>query len=68
MSDVTLDSDAVDDALGELESLMRAGEQAMNHEEVRPSSAIMATSGKNAYRTLVEAHPDYDLNKGGSDE
>lgn len=63
---VEFDADAVDQALEELEDAMKAGEYSLNHGEVRPSTVNMAHRARDAYRTLVEAHPDYELT--GEDE
>lgn len=48
------------EAIELLEDVMSAGERALSHDEVRPSSHMMATKGSDAYEKLVKAHPDYD--------
>lgn len=58
---VELPTDAVDEALKELETAMRQSEMTLSHDEVRPSAHMTAMASKDAYRLLVEAHPDYDL-------
>lgn len=58
---VELDADAVDEALERLEAAMAAGERSLSHKEARPSTVTMAHSARDAYRTLVESHPDYEL-------
>lgn len=66
-SHVELDREAVDDALEQLESAMKAGKMALSHDEVRPSTDQCARRARDGYNTLVEAHPDYDLVEGGSE-
>lgn len=60
-SKVAIDSEAVDEALESLEDAMSAGEMAMQHAEIRPSTTRLAQEAREAYRTLVQAHPDYRL-------
>lgn len=65
MSDsVSLDANAVDDVLDDLEDAMEAAEVAHSHDDIRPSVVRMGQEIKTAYRTLVEEHPDYELNRG----
>lgn len=59
--EVLLDRKAVEFVLEMLEDVMGAGNGALSHDEVRPSSHEMATKGKEAYQMLVEAHPEYEL-------
>lgn len=65
---VELPVEAVDKVLKELETGQRQGEISLSHDEVRPSVHMMAMACQDAYRALVEAHPDYELVKGGSAE
>jgi hypothetical protein len=58
---VCLDAESVESVLELLEEVMQAGKRTLSHDEVRPSSHMMATKGRDAYRELVQAHPDYDL-------
>jgi uncharacterized protein (UPF0371 family) len=63
-TDITLiSSESLEEVFELLEDSMNHAETHLSHEEVRPSGYIMATNAKKAYRTLVEAHPDYELNK-----
>lgn len=63
MSDDTVELDAalVEVALEQLENAQQYGETAMSHDEVRTSTAMLATATQGAYRALVKAHPDYEL-------
>ena len=61
---IELDGDAVEDVLEHLESAMQDAEIALSHDEVRPSTHRCAHAACDAYRTLVEAHPDYQLTEG----
>lgn len=61
---VELPTSEVDTALEELEQAMQDGEAAMSHDTVRPSTHRLANQTRDAYRTLVEAHPDYELTEG----
>lgn len=63
---VELPTDAVDKVLKELETGQRQGEISLSHNEVRPSVHMMAMACRDAYRQLVEAHPDYELVEGRS--
>jgi len=58
---VELDASDVDEALEDLEIVMQNAETHLSHEEVRPSGHIMAVKARDAYDTLVEAHPFYEL-------
>lgn len=58
---VEIDAEALEDVLEELESAMEAGKTTLSHDTVRPSAALCATNAREAYRTLVTAHPDYEL-------
>jgi hypothetical protein len=58
---VELDASEVDDALEDLEIVMENAETHLSHEEVRPSAHIMAVKARDAYDSLVEAHPFYEL-------
>lgn len=68
MSDVELDEEAVDDALEALEDAMEAGQTAASHDEIRPSTIMMAEASQEAYRLLVNAHPDYELEEPDQDD
>ena len=61
---VELDAEALDEALEDLEKAMKAGESTLNHEKVRPSAVAMAHSARDAYKKLIDAHPDYQLTEG----
>lgn len=61
---VELPKDVVDDVIKELETGMRNGKKAHSHDELRPSTIMMAKAHKDAYRTLIKAHPDYKLSDG----
>lgn len=67
-SQVTLDAEVVDDTLEDLERAMKFGELSLSHDEVRPSTATLARATRDAYETLVEAHPGYDLTEGADGE
>lgn len=58
---VSMDSELVEDALAQLEDAQKHGKRALSHEEVRPSTALTAERAKDAYKLLVNAHPDYEL-------
>ena len=62
-SEVVVNRHALLEAIELLEDVMGAGKRALSHDEVRPSSHMMATKGREAYQTLVEAHPDYELSE-----
>lgn len=64
---VALPDEDVDEALEDLEDAMAAGERTLGHDEVRPSATMLAHRTRDAYRTLVEAHPRYQLQEGGDD-
>lgn len=58
---VELPREAVRRVIKELETGMRQGETAHEHDEVRPSTAMMAMAHKEAYQALIRAHPDFEL-------
>lgn len=60
---IELPKDAVEQIIKELETGMRQGEIAHNHEEIRPSTAMMANAHRDAYRVLIQNHPEYELSK-----
>lgn len=61
-TDITLiDSEAIEEVLELLEDSMKHGETYMSHDEVRFTGHIMANNAQSAYKTLVKAHPDYEL-------
>jgi hypothetical protein len=60
---VELDADGVEEVMSLLEDLMDNSETALAHDEIRPTTALMANDGRAAYRTLVAAHPDYELQR-----
>jgi hypothetical protein len=61
---VELPKDAVQSVIKALETGMRNGETAHEHDEIRPSSVMMAKAHKDAYQALIGAHPDYELQTG----
>lgn len=65
---VELPNDAVEQVIQELETGMRQAETHLNHEEIRPSGHMMAMAFKDAYRELIQAHPEYEYVEGGSDD
>jgi len=65
---VELPVETVDAVFDALESAMHAGKRSLAHDDVRPSTAQCAHGARDAYRELVTAHPDYELQTGGSDE
>lgn len=65
---VEIDSEEVDKALETLEEAMRAGERSLSHDEVRPSTHMLAKRTRDAYKILVDAHVDYEFVEGGNDE
>jgi hypothetical protein len=61
-TDITLiESEALDVVLELLEDSMKHGETYLTHDQVRFTGHIMANNAQEAYETLVEAHPDYEL-------
>jgi uncharacterized protein (UPF0371 family) len=56
-----IESKAIEEVIELLEDSMKHGETHLSHDEVRLSGHIMATNVKTAYKTLIEAHPDYEL-------
>lgn len=56
-----IESEALGEVIELLEDSMEHGETYLSHDEVRPSGHIMATNARSAYKTLIEAHPDYEL-------
>lgn len=64
---VALTRDAVEDALEQLEEAMDAAETTLTHDEVRPSAHLSAHRLADAYAALVEAHPEYELERGGGE-
>lgn len=63
-TDITIiDSEALEEVIELLEDSMKHGETHLSHDKVRFTGHIMATNAKAAYKTLIEAHPDYELEK-----
>jgi len=57
---VKLDEDRVDEVLETLEDGQQHAKRTASHDKVRPSAMLMGKKIKEAYRELVEAHPNYD--------
>lgn len=56
-----IDYEELEKVIELLEDSMKHGETYLSHEEVRFTGHIMANNAREAYETLVEAHPDYEL-------
>lgn len=61
---VELPKEAVEQVIDELEHGMQAGKRAHSHDDIRPSTMQMADYHKTAYQTLIDAHPEYELQEG----
>lgn len=58
---IEIDAESVDRSLESLEAAMSKLEVYMENDEVRPSVIMTAKCVQTAYKELVEAHPEYEL-------
>lgn len=58
---VLIDRESIEEVIEILEDSQKNGETYLSHDSVRPSGHLMAVNAREAYRLLIEAHPDYIL-------